>query len=67
MCQLRKDSCVEQKLIEYGYEGVCDRCKTKFCPFYGYCVDDGFEARCVCPSSCANVSALFTLIFIIID
>ena len=61
MCELRRDSCVKQELIELGYEGVCDKCKTKFCPFYSYCIDDGREAKCVCPTSCKDVSCTIFL------
>ena len=46
---------MKQTLIEPGYEGVCDKCKTMFCPNYGYCVDDGGKAKCVCPDKCENV------------
>ena len=44
-----------QTLIEVAYEGVCDKCKAVFCPFYGFCADDGHAAKCICPASCADV------------
>ena len=55
MCKLRKESCEKQRLIEFAYDGVCDKCKTKFCDFYGHCIDDGIEEKCICPDECADV------------
>ncbi|RNA43430.1 agrin-like isoform X2 [Brachionus plicatilis] len=40
ICKLRYESCNKQTFIEMSYEGVCDRCKSVNCPYYGTCVDD---------------------------
>ena len=41
--------------MEMAYEGLCDRCKIISCPFYGSCLDDGFDIKCTCEHICADV------------
>ena len=52
---MRYESCKKQSLIELSYEGVCDRCKSVNCPYYGTCIDDGLSTSCVCQDICADV------------
>ena len=66
MCKLRQESCKYQTLVEIAYEGVCDRCKTKTCPYYGTCIDDGIDTSCVCQDQCAEVTFTFNLSHIIV-
>jgi hypothetical protein len=57
VCKVRRESCMKSALIEIAYEGACDRCKTVNCQFYGTCIDDGIETKCVCQEKCADVMA----------
>ncbi|KAK6622158.1 hypothetical protein RUM44_001965 [Polyplax serrata] len=56
-CKLRLEACQHRRDIAVLYPGLCNGCESKRCEFYSVCESDGSgEAKCVCPSSCHEVS-----------
>jgi hypothetical protein len=51
ICNLKRESCLQQQLIEPSYDNSCALCQNVVCPNYSVCVknSNGYGTECICP------------------